>query len=301
MATLKKSINWLLIKEKIIELFFLTHGILAVVVLIGIFSLLLMLGLPAIKQIGFKDLFLNANWNPTSPQKESFGLLSLILSTLMVSGGALIIAVPLGVACAAYLADVAHPRTREIIKPIVEILAGIPSVVVGFLGIVLTGPLLADLFGISNGLNALNGSILLAIMALPTIISISEDAIIAVPQDLKSASLALGATRWQTLVRVTLPAASSGTIAAVMLGMGRAIGETMTVLMACGNATALPNSFLDPVRTMTATIAIELGETAQKSTHYHSLFIVALALFIMTFAFNMISDAVLHKYQKAQR
>jgi phosphate transport system permease protein len=171
-------------------------------------------------------------------------------------------------------------------------------VVIGFFGLVVLGPLLARVFGTSNGLNGVNGSILLAIMALPTIMSISEDAIVSVPQELKNASLALGATRWQTLVRVTLPAALSGIVASIMLGMGRAIGETMTVLMACGNAPAMPESFLDPVRTMTATIAIELGETVQGSTHYHSLFVIAFFLFLMTFVVNLISDLILQRVRR---
>ena len=190
---------------------------------------------------------------------------------------------------------------REVVKPVIEILAGIPSVVVGFLGIIVVGPALAKLFGTSSGLNAINGSLLLAVMALPTIISISEDAIVSVPQDFKSASLALGANRWQTLVRVTLPSALSGIIASVMLGMGRAIGETMTVLMATGCAPAMPGSFFDSVRTMTSTIAIELGETVQGGIHYQSLFVIAFVLFLMTFLVNLVSDVVLQKYQKVQR
>jgi phosphate transport system permease protein len=225
----------------------------------------------------------------------------MILSTLSVTLGAMAIAVPVGIAAAAYIADVAGAKVREAVKPVIEILAGLPSVVVGFLGIVVLGPAIARAFGIPNGLNAVNGSILLSLMSLPTIVSISEDAIVAVPQEFKNASLALGATRWQTLVRVTLPAASSGIIASVMLGMGRAIGETMTVLMACGNAPALPGSLLDPVRTMTAAIAIEQGETVQGGLHYRSLFVVAMVLFCMTFAVNLASDLILHKYQKADR
>jgi phosphate transport system permease protein len=284
-----------------IELFFLANGLLAIIILLGIFSLLFIMGYKALERIGLNGIILSSVWDPTSPERESYGILALIVSTLMVSLGALVLAVPTGIAAAAYMADVAHHRTREIVKPIIEILAGIPSVVVGFLGIVLTGPFLARVFNISNGLNALNGSILLAVMALPTIISIAEDAIVAVPQEMKNASLALGATKWQTLVRVTLPSAASGVIAAVMLGMGRAIGETMTVLMACGNAAAMPTGFFSPVRTMTATIAIELGETVQKSTHYYSLFVIAFVLFIMTFAFNLISDLVLQKYQRTSR
>lgn len=297
----ERGVVWRRMKERLLHYFFLANGLLAVIILLAIFSLLFTEGFPALKKVGLGDFFLSANWNPTSPEKESYGILAMIVSTMMVTVGALLIAVPIGIACAAYIADVAHRRVREIIKPVIEILAGIPSVVVGFLGIVLVGPLLAKLFGTSNGLNAVNGSILLAVMSLPTIISISEDAIVSVPQEYKNASLALGANKWQTLIRVTIPAALSGIIAAVMLGMGRAIGETMTVLMACGNAPAMPHSFLDSVRTMTATIAIELGETVQGDIHYRSLFIIGFVLFVMTFLVNLVSDIVLQKYQQVGR
>ena len=295
------TVLWRRFKERAIHYFFFANGIIAIIILVGIFSLLFTQGFPALREVGLRGFFLSDHWDPTSPVKESYGILAMVVSTLMVTVGALLIAVPVGIACAAYIADIANHRTREIIKPVIEILAGIPSVVVGFLGIVVTGPFIAKVFKTSNGLNALNGSILLAIMALPTIISISEDAIVAVPQQFKNASLALGATKWQTLIRVTLPSALSGIIAAVMLGMGRAIGETMTVLMACGNAPALPHSFLDPIRTMTATIAIELGETVQGSTHYQSLFVIGFVLFIMTFLVNLVSDIVLHKFQRVAR
>jgi len=187
---------------------------------------------------------------------------------------------------------------REIAKPLIEILAGIPSVVIGFLGIVLVGPVLARITGTYNGLNAINGSILLAVMALPTIVSLSEDALKSVPKSYEEASLALGANKWQTVVRVKIPAAASGIVAASMLGMGRAIGETMTVLMATGNAPAMPQNWLSAVKTMTATIAIELGETAYFSTHFYMLFTVGLVLFIITFIINLISDVVFHKHMK---
>lgn len=295
------QILWRRLKEKMIENFFLINGIFAVIVLLGIFSLLFIEGFPAFTELGLKEFFLNVKWDPTSFVRESYGILSMLLSTLMVTLGAMVIAVPLGIACAAYIADIASPRMREIIKPVIEILAGIPSVVVGFLGIIVIGPFLAKLFGTSNGLNAINGSILLAVMSLPTIISISEDAIVSVPQDFKNASLALGGNRWQTLTRVTIPAAMSGIIASVMLGMGRAIGETMTVLMATGNAPALPGSYLDSIRPMTSTIAIELGETVQGGLHYKSLFVIAFVLFLMTFLVNLVSDVVLQKYQKVNR
>ena len=296
-----QTAGWRRTKEKTIETFFMTNGLFAIIVLLGIFSLLLFEGFPAFKELGLSEFFLSSRWDPTSPEKESYGILAMVVSTLMVTFGALVIAVPIGIACAAYIADVASSRMREIVKPIIEILAGIPSVVVGFLGIIVVGPLIARVFGISNGLNAINGSLLLAVMSLPTIVSISEDAIISVPQEFKNASLALGANRWQTLIRVTLPASMSGIVASVMLGMGRAIGETMTVLMACGNAPALPRAFTDPVRTMAATIAIELGETVQGGIHYRSLFIIGFVLFLMTFLVNLVSDIVLQKYQRVQR
>jgi phosphate transport system permease protein len=289
------------IKEAAIKAFFFTCGILAVFVLVGIFLTLLATAVPAFREIRLSEFLGNTHWDPTSPEKAEYGLLSMIVSTLLVTVGALLLAVPIGIGVAAYLSDVAHWRVREILKPIVEILAGIPSVVVGFLGMVLFGPFLAKVFHTGNGLNALNGSILLAIMALPTIISISEDSLNAVPRTYAEASLALGASRWQTLFRVKLPAALSGIVAATMLGMGRAIGETMTVLMATGNARSFPHGLLDSVRTMTANIAIELGEVPYYTTHYYALFAIGLVLFIMTFAVNLVADVFLRKYQEREQ
>jgi phosphate transport system permease protein len=289
------------LKEKMIEKFFLLNGLLAIFVLGGIFVLLFLKAFPAFQEIGFWQFFGGAVWNPNSYSTPKYGILSLIVSTLMVTLGALAIAVPLGVACAAYISEAASPRAKEILKPAIEILAAIPSVVVGFLGIVLVNPALAKVFGISNGLNALNGSILLAIMALPTIISLSEDALRAVPRSYKEASLALGGNRWQTLARVSVPSALSGIIASIMLGMGRAIGETMTVLMATGNAPALTFNFLEAIQTMTATIAIELGEVPYNTPHYYALFVIGLVLFVMTFLVNLVSDLILQKYQEVER
>ncbi len=289
------------LREKMIEKFFLLNGLLAIFILGGIFTLLFLKAFPAFQEIGFWQFFGGAVWNPNAYGTPRYGILSMIVSSLMVTLGALGIAVPLGVACAAYISEAASSRAKEILKPAIEILAAIPSVVVGFLGIVLVNPLLARLFGISNGLNALNGSILLAIMALPTIVSLSEDALRAVPRSYKEASLALGANRWQTLARVSVPSALSGIIASIMLGMGRAIGETMTVLMATGNAPALTFNFLDAIQTMTATIAIELGEVPYNTPHYYALFVIGLALFVMTFLVNLVSDLILQKYQEVER
>jgi phosphate transport system permease protein len=289
------------LKETLIETFFFLNGVLAILILLGIFSLLFIKGFPAIRELGLKSFFGSAVWNPNAYGTPKYGILSLIVSTLMVTVGALVIAVPLGVACAAFLSELAPPRLREILKPAVEILAGIPSVVVGFLGIVLLNPLISKIFGISHGLNALNGAILLAVMSLPTIISLSEDALRAVPKTYKEASLALGANRWQTLIRVLIPSGLSGIIASIMLGMGRAIGETMTVLMATGNAPALTFNFLEAIQTMTATIAIELGEVPYNTTHYHALFVIGFVLFVMTFLVNLVSDLILQKYQEVER
>jgi len=289
------------LKEAAIRAFFFTNGMLAVVVLAGIFGILLYTAVPAFKEINIGEFLTKTRWDPTSPEKAEYGILSLMASTLLVTIGALIIAIPIGLAVAAYLSDVAHWRVREIVKPIIEILAGIPSVVVGFLGIVLFGPAIAKIFHVSHGLTALNGSFLLAVMALPTIISISEDSLNAVPHAYSEASLALGASKWQTLARVKIPAALSGIIAAFMLGMGRAIGETMTVLMATGNARSFPRGLLSPVRTMTANIAIELGEVPYYTTHYYALFAIGLVLFLMTFVVNLIADVILHKYQEREQ
>lgn len=289
------------LKERLIEGFFFLNGIIVVVILGGIFFLLLKNSIPAFHDVTIKDFLTTTRWNPDAYGQPSYGIVSMFVSTMMVTIGSLIVAVPLGIGTAAYLSDVASPRVREIAKPFVEILAGIPSVVIGFLGIVLVGPVISRLTGTYNGLNALNGSILLAVMALPTIISLSEDALNSVPRSYEEASLALGANKWQTVVRVKIPAAASGILAACMLGMGRAIGETMTVLMATGNAPAFPTSFLGPVKTMTSTIAIELGEVAYFTTHFYMLFAVGLVLFIITFIINLISDIIFHKHTRLQR
>ena len=297
---MRKTSSFSRIKETAIKAFFFTNGMLAVMILLGIFIFLFYTAVPAFREINIGEFFTSKNWNPSSPVQERYGILSMVASTFMVTMGALMIAVPIGIGVAAYLSDVAHWKVREIVKPVIEILAGIPSVVIGFLGIVLFGPLIAKIFGVSHGLNALNGALLLAVMSLPTIISISEDSLNAVPRAYSEASLALGGSRWQTLLRVKIPAALSGIIAGIMLGMGRAIGETMTVLMVTGNAPAFPKSFLHSVRTLTATIAIELGEVPYYTTHYYALFAIGLVLFIITFIVNLISDLILHKYQERE-
>jgi len=247
------------------------------------------------------DFITKTQWNPENDKSNSiYGLLSLLFSTLMVTLGAMIIAIPLGIGTAAFISEYAGERLKKILKPAIEMLAAIPSVAIGFMGIVVIGPGIAQLFGLNNGLNALNGAILLAIMSLPTIITVAEDAIHAVPFSYKEASYGMGAGKWITLSRVTLPAAMPGMIAAVMLGMGRAIGETMTVLMATGNSIAFPNGFFDSIRTITATIAIEMGEVPYQTTHYYSLFAIALVLFIITMGVNLIAEKLAGRYRKLQ-
>jgi phosphate transport system permease protein len=224
----------------------------------------------------------------------------LLVSTGLVTLGAMLIAIPLGIFTAAYLSELAPSKVKTFLKPLIEMLAAIPSVAIGFLGIVLVGPGIAKIFGLSNGLNAFNGSVLLAVMALPTIITISEDAINAVPLSHREASLALGANKWQTIFKVTLPAALPGLIAAVMLGLGRALGETMTVLMATGNAAVMPKGFLDAVRTITATIAIEMGEVPYQTTHYFALFAIAVILFLITLIINLLGEYFANRLRKYQ-
>lgn len=252
----------------------------------GIFLMLFYNGISFFAAINPIDFLTGNQWDPNS----KYSILPLLISSLFVAIGSMVIAVPLGILTAAYLAEIAPKKVQQILKPIIEMLAAIPSVAIGFLGIVLLGPGISKVFGIQNGLNALNGSILLAIMALPSIITISEDAINAVPNSYKEASLALGANRWETLFKVSIPAAYPGLIAAVMLGLGRALGETMTVLMATGNAAMMPTSFLDSVRTITATIAIEMGEVPYQTTHYFALFAIAAILFIISLIINLLGE-----------
>jgi len=280
--------------EYIIEKAILLSGIASVIFMILIFIFLLKEGLSLFGTENFFSFIFGKNWYPISDPAQ-FGILPLIMGSVFVTFGAIVIAVPLGIAVAVYIAEVAPLRFRDVLKSAIELLAAIPSVVLGFLGIVTLAPLLKHLFNLPSGLTALAGSIMLAFMALPTIVSIIEDSIVSVPRNYKEGSLALGATHWQTIYRVILPAASSGILAAVMLGIGRVIGETMAVLMITGNAAVLPTSLLQPVRTLTATIAAEMGETVTGSSHYFALFAIGIILFIISFIVNLLADWFLHK------
>lgn len=228
------------------------------------------------------DFFGGKEWYPTATPAAQYGLLPLILGTLWVSLGAILLSLPFGIAVSVYLAEIATMRVRNFLKPVIELLAGIPSVVYGFFGLVVIVPFLQQTFQLPVGETALAGSVVLAIMALPTIITVAEDAMRNVPRAMKEASLALGATHWQTIYRVIIPYAKSGITSAAVLGIGRAIGETMAVLMVTGNAAVIPHTLLEPVRTIPATIAAELGEASAGSPHYQALFALGSILFLIT-------------------
>ena len=245
---------------------------------------------------GIGEIF-SSRWTPVSFQRESFGIYPLVTGSLLVTAIATIIAIPFGVCGAVYLAEMANNKEREVLKPFIELLAGIPSVVIGFFGLVVLAPIVKQVFGLPSGQTALTGALLLALMAIPTIMSISEDAIRSVPVSYRQASLALGASRLQTIWTVTVPAALPGIVAAVMLGMGRVIGETMAVMMVTGNAPIMTLSPFESVRTMTATIAAEMGEVPFGSDHYRALFWVGIVLLIATFILNIFAQRVLKKYR----
>lgn len=275
-------------------------GLLTIALLAGIFFMLVYNSIAFFLHVKALDFFTGVQWGPGNSKTAEYGILPLLASTCLVTLGSMIIAIPIGIFTAAFLSEFAGRRLQNILKPLIEMLAAIPSVAIGFLGIVIVGPGIASLFHLQSGLNALNGSLLLSIMALPTIITIAEDAIHAVPVSYKEGSYALGANKWHTLFKITLPAAGPGLIAAVMLGVGRAIGETMTVLMATGNALAFPKGFLDSIRTITATIAIEMGEVPYKTTHYYALFAIAAVLFLITLVVNVAGEYFARRLRKYQ-
>lgn len=291
---MEKDLNW---REFIITRLIKFSGYSAVVFVSMIFFFLLKEGLPTLNEVPLGDLF-SVRWYPI---ENYYGILPLITGSLLVTIGAGLIAVPFGIGTAVYLAEIAPRWLRNLLKPLVELLGGLPSVVLGFLGILILSPTLRVTLNLPTGLTALSGSLLLGGIAIPTIVSIAEDALDAVPKDYRDAALALGATRWQTIWRVTLPAARSGVLTAVMLGVGRSIGETMTVMMVTGNAPVLATGLADlfsPVRTMTATIAAEMGEVANASTHYHVLFFIGMVLFLISLAVNITASAVVFRQKK---
>ena len=286
-------------REHLITFLIKSAGYSAIVFVGMIFIFLLLEGLPAIQEINLSTLF-SSRWYPI---EDYFGILPLIGGSILITLGAISIAVPFGIGTAVYLSEIAPRWIRDILKPFIEILGGLPSVVLGFLGILILSPFLRKLLDLPTGLTALTGAVLLGGIAIPTVVSVAEDALDAVPKSFRDASLAMGATEWQTIWRVTLPAARSGVLTSIMLGVGRAIGETMTVMMVTGNAPILPKGISDlfsPVRTMTATIAAEMGEVANGSVHYHFLFLIGIVLFLISLIENITASAVLFLKKKRQ-
>ena len=284
-------------KEKLIKALFFVFALISVVILGLILFSLFREGLPLFRKVSIYDFIFGLLWYPTA-DPALFGIFPLIVGSVIVTVFATLIAVPLGVLSAVYISEIAPRAIKEILKSSIELLAGLPSVVLGFFGMVVVAPWMQETFDLPTGLNIVNASVILAIMAIPTISSISEDALYAVSREFKEASYALGATKLETITRVILPSALSGILTAVILGMSRAIGETMVVLMVAGGAAALPESIFDSVRPMPASIAAEMGEASYRSAHYQALFATGIVLFFMTMVFNLIADYISNKFRQ---
>ncbi len=282
-------------KDKLIQNAFLITASTSILVIFLIMLFLFLEGVPVFKVVSVYDFIFGEGWYPTHDFEPEFGIFPLLVGSISVTLVSGAIAIPLGIMTAIYLAEIATPKMAEIIKPLVEMLNALPSVVIGFFGMVIVAPFLQSVFDIPTGLNLLNASVMLAFMAVPTITSISEDAIFSVPNELREASLALGATHWQTIRNVVLPASLSGISTAVILGMARSIGETMVVLMVAGGAALIPQSLLDPVRPMPASIAAEMAEAPFGSEHYHALFAIGLVLFLFTLVLNILAAYIAEK------
>ena len=294
MKTSMREANW---GEFVITRLIKATGYSAILFIGLIFVFLLREGAPTLLEVPLRTLF-SARWYPI---EGYFGLLPLIGGSLLVTLGAAMIAVPFGLATAVYISEIAPRWARELLKPLVELLGGLPSVMLGFLGILVLTSWVRTTLDLATGLTAFTGAILLGGISIPTIVSVAEDALDAVPRSYREAGLALGATHWQTIWRVTLPAARSGVLTAVMLGLGRAIGETMAVMMVTGNAPTLPTglgALFRPARTMTATIAAEMGEVANGSVHYHTLFAIGIVLFAISLAVNLTAASLVFRQRK---
>jgi len=289
------------VKEFLIEKLLLICATISIIVVILIFVFLFSQGAPAFSEISAIEFLTGRSWQPTSVIKPEFGTVPLLYGTLVVTFIAMCISVPIGIIIAIYIGEVARPIEREILKPFIELLAGIPSVVYGFFALTTLATWIQQSTGTNSRLNALNGGVILAIMVIPTIVSLAEDAITSVPKEYKAASMALGASKWETIRNVVLPSSASGILGAVLLGFGRAIGETMAVLMATGNAPIVNFNILDSVRTITSTIVIETPEVAFGSLHYHALFALAILLFAITFVFNYLAGTVMGKLRRMGR
>lgn len=282
--------------EKTIKQLFFITALASVTSLLLIMVFLVKEGIPVFNDITIKDFVFGKYWYPTDDPAD-FGIFPLIIGTVSVTCISTLISVPLGVMTAIYIAEIASESLSAFVKPVVELLASIPSVVIGFFGMVVVSPFLQDVFGVPSGLNLFNASLMLAFMSVPTICSVSEDAIRSVPDSLREASLALGATQLETIVKVTVPASLSGISTAIILGMSRAVGETMVVLMVAGGAAMIPESVFDPVRPMPASIAAEMGEAPFGGDHYHALFATGVVLFLFTLVFNITAAWIAEKYR----
>ncbi len=285
------------IKERAIHIIFFSVALTSIAILAFIMYYIFIEGLPIFKDVSVKDFIFGHYWYPTDDPPD-FGIFPLIIASITVTAVSAAISIPLGVFTALYLAEISSYRMRQWIKPVVELLAALPSVVIGFFGMVIVAPFLQETLDLATGLNLFNASLMLAFMSIPTICSISEDAIYNVPKDLKEASLALGATHWETIFRVILPGSVSGICTAVILGMSRAIGETMVVLMIAGGAAMVPGSIFDPVRPMPASIAAEMAEAPFRGDHYHALFATGIVLFVFTLGFNILADYISNRYRQ---
>ncbi len=285
------------IKERLMRNFFFCTASASIMILFLIVLFLFMEGVPIFSKVSVKDFLFGHYWYPTF-EPPDFGIFPLIVASMAVTFLSALLSIPLGVMTAVYLSEIASLRLREVVKPVVELMAALPSVVIGFFGMVLVAPFLQEVFDIPTGLNMFNASLMLAFMSIPTICSLSEDAVYSVPRELKEASLALGATHLETILRVTLPASLSGISTAVILGMSRAIGETMVVLMVAGGAAMIPASIFDPIRPMPASIAAEMAEAPFRGDHYYALFATGVVLFLFTLAFNLVADYLSHKYKQ---
>jgi len=265
----------------------------AIVFVFAIFVFVLREGAPVLfRTLDIREFFTSVNWRPDSTIRPQFGILALLAGTASVTALAMVISVPAGFGAAIFVSEFCGRRTREVLKVVIEFLAAIPSVVWGFIGYMVLNPLIIEVTGAPIGVNVLNGAVILALMSVPIIMSMGEDALKAVPDAYREAALALGASRWQLIYRVLLPAARNGLLAAALLGIGRAVGETMAVLMATGHSVQIPHSLFDPVRTLTATIAAELGETVAGGTHYQVLFLIGTVLMVISLIINVTADLI---------
>ena len=298
MATFdRRNADWYI--DKLVQALVFIGGISAIIFVVGIFVFITKEGLGFIlDRFDFQEFFTSPYWYPADEDAPEYGILALIAGTASVTGLAMVVAIPFSLGAAIFIAEFASGKTREFLKITVELLAAIPSVVWGFIGLAIMNPLIIDIFHVPVGLNVLNAGIILGLMAAPIMTSIAEDALKAVPDRYREAAEAMGATRWQVIYKVVLPAAKNGLLGAVLLGVGRGFGETMAVLMATGHAINIPTSVFDSVRALTATIAAELGETAVGSPHYKALFTIGISLFVITFIINLVADLVVRGVKK---